>query len=106
VADPFSEFSGTSGDADLENWWPESGSGALRGADAFEAMTAGDGTSEAEEAGAELAAVEMEDEMQAVQELSEVEEEAATLGDGGEASLDALLAVAKARPGLKITFSY
>jgi hypothetical protein len=48
----------------------------------------------------------MEDEMQAVQELSEVEEEAATLGDGGEASLDALLAVAKARPGLKITFSY
>jgi hypothetical protein len=106
VADPFAEFSGSGGDAEVENWWPETGGDALTGVDAFEAMTADAGASEADEAMAELSAVEMEDEMQAMQELSEVEDEAQALGEGAEASLDTLLALAKARPGLKITFSY
>lgn len=106
VADPFSEFSGAGGDADLENWWPEPGGEGLTGADAFESMTFDNGSSETEEANAELAAVAMEDEMQAMQELSEVDEEAQALSGEGEASLDALLAIARARPGLKITFSF
>jgi len=106
VADPFSEFSGSGGTADLESWWPEAGGAGLSGADAFAARTVGDGGAGVEdEASAELAAVELEDEMAALQELSDVEQEAQALGDG-EASLDALLAIAKARPGLKITFSY
>ena len=106
VADPFSEFSGSGAPADLENWWPEAASAGLSGADAFAAMPIEDaGAGGEDEASAELAAVELEDEMAALQELSDVEQEAQALGEG-EASLDALLAIAKARPGLKITFSY
>lgn len=51
--------------------------------------------------GAELAAVEVEDEARAMQELYE----AATQGDGA-LSLEDVLAIAKANPGLKVTFSY
>lgn len=105
-AEPLGEFSGAGGDGDLENWWPEAGGDALTGADAFEATSFDNAASEDDEARAELAAVAMEDEMQAMQELSEVDEEAQALGADAEPSLDALLAMAKARPGLKITFSF
>lgn len=106
VADPFSEFSGSGGAADLANWWPDDGGAALSGVDAFAAMGVdGAAAGVEDEALAELAAVELEDELAAEQELSDVEQEAQALGEG-EASLDDLLAIARARPGLKITFSY
>lgn len=53
----------------------------------------------------ELDAVALEDELAAAQELSDAMGEAGAEGVG-QVSLDELLAIAKSRPGLKITFSY
>ena len=71
--------------------------GALMGEAVF---LSGEGLDEA--LGAELAMVQVEDEATAMQELRE-----AMLDTGSaEPSLDDLLAIAKSRPGLKITLSY
>lgn len=53
----------------------------------------------------ELDDVALEDELAAAQELSDALAEGGADG-AGQPSLDELLAIAKSRPGLKITFSY
>ena len=101
------EPAAATGAQELEDWFSSSGeTSGLSGPELFLSLTEAGAAVPASDELAELAQVEQEEELAALQELDAAMQEESGSQTAAEPGLDELLALLRKRPGLKITFSY